>query len=55
MFLMGEIEMTRAVAMKQGARGNHFCIQQGVLAEQAQEIPFVPVSPVEHWCDGKAM
>lgn len=39
---------TLGVVVQQGAGGDHFGVEQGVLGEQAQEEPTVSVCPVHH-------
>jgi hypothetical protein len=50
-----ELQQAMGIPMQQGAGAYHLAIEQGTLAEQAQEIAAVPVSPVHHRGNAKAV
>jgi hypothetical protein len=43
-----EAQMARHVAMDQRAGGDHLCVEQGVVREQAVQVAAVAVGPVHH-------
>ena len=46
--------MVMAVAVNDRTRGEHLGIEHRVLADQAQKIATVAISPVEHWGHAKS-
>jgi hypothetical protein len=54
MFFCIETKVPLNAAMPQGPRSHHLGVKQGMLRQQAMEVPAVPVSPVHHGRNGKA-
>ena len=44
-----------ALAVDDGARGHHLGIEQGLAGHQTVEITAMPIGPVQHGGDGKAL
>lgn len=43
-----------AIAVNQGAGGDHFGVKQSIFAQLSPERPAVAVTPVHHWSGAKA-